>query len=174
MKKLFTVLALLVSCALLLSSCGEDSFLVKYNEDEIGLHYELPESLEYYRYGEKGTYKNYRNEAGSVAVVICYYENSLLAENDSLSADVNIEEYLNYMIAKNTLGEIDIQYNDAKTRATFDLLVTNPDTMYGQYTYYTVIRGEGGIYVVQMLCTDAIYETYAPQFARWSNYIYTY
>lgn len=174
MKRLFTVALATLLCACLLVSCKDDLF-VKYDEDEIGLHYELPASLEYYQYGERGTYKTYRNTEKSVAVVISYLKNADLAASDApYGQDVTLEVFLDHFITSNELGIDDVEYNDDKTRATFDLVVADEVSQLGQYYYYTMIRGNGGIYVVQMLCADGLTETYVPQFIRWSNLIYAY
>ena len=175
MKRIFAFVIAAAICVLSLASCAADSVFVKYDDDTIGLHYELPTSLEYYKYGASGTYKNYRNEEGTVAVVISYFPNSVLAKNEAFGADVTLEGYLDYILTFNGLNEIvEVDYNDDKTRATYELSVTDEESELGHYQYYTLIRNEKGIYVVQMFCADGLIDTYAPQFIRWSNYIYAY
>ncbi len=172
MKKTILLLLTIVIAVFPLSSCGK-TYMHVYDNDEIGLHYELPRNFEYYKYGARGTI-TYRNKAATAAVVIELRTEEEITESSAFDTMPTLEEFIDYTVSSQALGEIEIHYNEAKTRATFDLNVSENEESYGQYIYYTMIKNERGIYIIEMLCQGIVYENYAPQFISWSNSIYAY
>ncbi len=173
MKRMLFAFITLLICTSMLISC-EEVEIIQYNDDFIGLHYELPEELEYYKYADRGTYKNYRNSEGSVAVVISYYTNEEILASDAFNKLPTLKEYINHTIQGQQLGDIEVYYSDEENRATFDFTVRESADAIGQYIYHTLIKTEDAIYIIQMICHDAEYEYYVTRFINWSNRIYTY
>ncbi len=173
MKKFIQLFIIALMCLFSLSSCA-DGVMKEYDDDDIGLHYELPSSLEYDKYPPERGMKIYRNKAKTVAVTIELMRIDDIIENGAFSSSFTIEDFVNHTFEFEELGEINVSYNDTKTRATFDLTMSESADNAGQYTYYTLIKNEKGVYVVQMMCIAAIYEDYASQFVQWSNFIRAY
>ena len=168
------ILTLLLSALLILSlvGCGEDTSLVRHEHEEIGITLALPKSFTYEPYGQRGVYATYTNEKGNCAVLLLYFDNATLLSNEKLEGDISLENYIDYTLKDyHGVDGIDVSYSSSGTTATFSLASAESENEEPQFVYFTVIKGERGIYVTQMICSATDSEIYREEFVRWSKEI---
>ncbi len=177
MKKIFSFIMSLVLAASCLSSCS--SYMEKYEDERIGISYELPASLEYIEYSsEANVYKTYRerSEDGSIAVLveIFFVSNEDLSKNEAFASDLTLEKYITYNINEvNGIdeSEVEIEYSDDKNKANYDFVAAESENTVGIYTYYTFIKNDKGICRIEMSCNEMLVDSYAPKFIKWGKKI---
>lgn len=174
-KAIALILAVLTVGAL--SSCDESAKPKEYRNDEIGLYYELPSDFIEYPYVSGNVDVAYSPSDSSAMVFISYFANSELMRIDELEGDLSLENYIEYNFLKIGVESginLNVKYNSKKTRATFDIATAQSESEEKQYSYNLILKGEGGIYVIQMLCLESQIDNYSKRFSEWGAKIYCY
>ncbi len=177
MKKIFALIMSLVLCMCCLVSCS--SYMTKYDDERIGIHYELPAKLEFIEYSsDANVYKTYREKAddGSIAalVEIFFVSNADLQKNEAFGNELTLKEYITYNISEvNGIDEsgVEIEYSSDGNKANYDFVAMQSEDTVGIYTYYTFIKNEKGICRVEMSCNEMLVDSYAQRFIRWAKTI---
>lgn len=172
-RNILTLALLIAFCLSSLISCGGSNSQT-YTMGE--LTYTLPTYLKQFPYS--GSDAAYRNTSDTVFIFI-HSLNADKLTSEGLDSQVSVEDYVAYFIDKNGFDEdgmeLDLEYNDAKTKVTFDVVIgaapddneDEEDTVL-QYYFYTVVRGTDAIYVCQMLCDESNATSYVGLFKEWS------
>ncbi len=176
--KLKSIISALLIAALALSLVGCGSPVgktVEHKNDEIGLAYTLPESMKYYPYGSAANEYIYRNTAGNSVCIITYHKDTALSGIAALEGDLSLENYVEYALEDiGITGQVQVVYNSAKTRASFEVATAESENEEPQYSYNLIIRGDEGIYIVQMLCLADDSAVYSEEYKQLAKKIYTY
>lgn len=153
-----------------LASCGGENALVRHELPEIGLSLALPKSFTYEEYSQRGVYATYTNERKSCVVLVHYFDNESLLQNEGLGGDISLENYIDYSLRVNHgIEGIDVEYNSKGNAATFSILTAENEEEEPQFIYFCVIKSEHAIYLVQMVCSATDSEFYEAEFERWNK-----
>lgn len=153
-----------------LASCGTDDALVRHEHDEIGLSLALPKTFRYEEYSQRGIYATYTNERSSCVVLVHYFDNESLLQNEGLGGDISLENYIDYSLRVNHgIEGIDVEYNSKGNAATFSFLSAESEEEEPQFIYFCVIKSDKAIYLIQMICSATDSEFYEAEFERWNK-----
>ena len=169
-KRFLTTLLALAIIVTALASCGGENALVRHELPEIGLSLALPKTFKYEEYSQRGVYATYTNERSSCVVLVHYFDNESLLQNDGLGGDISLENYIDYSLRVNHgIKDVEVEYNSKGNAATFSLLTAENEDEEPQFIYFCVIKGDKAIYLIQMLCSATDSEFYEEEFKRWDK-----
>ena len=164
-KRLISFALLLIFC-LTLVSCGMKDFV----HEEFGFSITLPEDFELFPYGAKTTV-TYKNAKEDCAVVINHFTVDEL-KPDFGGEDFTLKAYVEKSFEDHgfTGSGIHPTY-PSETCAIFEVATGENESDMPQYSYNVVIKENGMVYVVQMICSANDMESYKPKFEKWAKNI---
>ena len=169
-KRILTTVLLLALIVTTLASCGGENDLVRHELPEIGLSLALPKTFKYEEYSQRGVYATYTNERSSCVVLVHYFDNESLLQNEGLGGDISLENYIDYSLRVNHgIEGIDVEYNSKGNAATFSILTAENEVEEPQFIHFCVIKSDKAIYLIQMLCSATDSEFYEEEFKRWDK-----
>ena len=169
-KRFLTTLLALALIVTALASCGGENDLVRHKLPEIGLSLALPKSFKYEEYSQRGVYATYTNERSSCVVLVHYYDNESLLQNDGFGGDISLENYIDYSLrVKYGIEGVEVEYNSKGNAATFSILSAENEEEEPQFIHFCVIKSDKAIYLIQMLCSATDSEFYEEEFKRWDK-----
>ena len=169
-KRILILVLLIALAAPSLASCGSENSLARFELSEIGLSLALPKTFRYEEYSQRGVYATYINERGSCAVLVHYFENESLLQNEGFGGDISLENYIDYSLrVKYGIKDVEVEYNSKGNAATFSFLSAESENEEPQFNYFCVIKSDKAIYLVQMICSATDSEFYEEEFERWNK-----
>lgn len=174
-KRIVLSLILLV-CVILSVSCNPQR-TQDYTMGEIS--YTLPSYLKCgFSYPD---HVLYRNSTDTVVVIVNALDSAKMLSEYGVGADATFEQFVEAFISKCGFDEggmeLDLEYNEEKTKLIFDVVVgpaPDEDGNYDenevlQYYYYTIVKGTDTIYILQMFCAESDATGYVSLFKEWSG-----
>ena len=157
--------ALLIASVLTLASCGMKEIV----HEEFGFSISLPEDFELYPYGAK-TKVTYKNAKEDCAVIINHFTVDEIKPEFG-GEDFTLKAYVEKSFENLGLTDSIFPSYPSATRAVFEVATGESENETPQYSYNVIVKENGMVYVVQMVCSANDMEYYKPKFEKWANKI---
>ncbi len=167
MKKIISLLLIIISLITLFVSCDSDFKDVTYKED--GITFTLPNTM------RKSSMEGYDFYFTNTAVNFAGKKiDEEFCEILSLKNDISAKEYIDYFTAERELPLEELNYKYDEQRKIHNFVYSQkPDEI--TLVYYAVVTGEpGNVWIIDMWCEEEYYENNLNSFGEWKRSISAY